>query len=97
MVDQCSFQEPLGRLIKGNMHIDIFHFYHTTDNRIKEPSEGDMKTYDKSDFFPLKPCMFLGMNAFCPNKPFEVLKLYFRTDNFIEPSHKCKNGKWQKT
>ena len=93
--DHCAFQEPLGRLVKGDMHVDIFHFYHTMDNHIKEPSERDMKTYDTSDFFPLKPCMFLGMSAFCPNKPLKVLKLYFRSDN-LEPSYTCKDGKWQK-
>ena len=93
MIDQCSFQEPLGRFIKGNLHIDVFHFYHTASGRIKDPSEGTTKTYEKSDFFPFKPCNFLGTTAYCPNKPLKVLRAYFGTDN-LDPPYKCKKGRW---
>jgi len=92
LVDQCSFQEPMGRLFKGNLHIDIFHFYERV-HYVEDPSESKLKQYQKEDFYPLRPCTFMGFEASCPNKPWEILRLYLATDNF-EPIYKCKNGTW---
>ncbi|XP_032227602.1 uncharacterized protein LOC116611341 [Nematostella vectensis] len=93
MVDQCSFQEPLGRLIKGEGHIDFYHFY-DRGKTIDDPSEEDDKVYQKTDLYPLRTCMFMGVNSTCPNHPFELLKAYFHHDRFMEPDRKCKGGEW---
>jgi len=82
----------MGRLFKGNLHIDIFH-YHERVHYVEDPSESKLKQYKKKDFYPLRPCSFMGFEASCPNKPWEILRLYLATDNF-EPIYKCKNGTW---
>ncbi|XP_031571528.1 uncharacterized protein LOC116305703 [Actinia tenebrosa] len=92
MVDSCSFQEPLARLVKTNLHIDFYHFY-DKGNYLEDPSEEDLKTYDKKDMFPLKPCKFMGLDTFCPNKPWKLLKQYFHSEN-LESNYKCKNKRW---
>ena len=92
MIDQCSFQEPMARLIKGKLHIEFFHFYDEVDT-IKDPSQNRLKDYHKKDFYPLRPCSFMGLQASCPNNPWEVLRIYFNTDD-LEPIYKCKNGTW---
>lgn len=82
----------MGRLFKGNLHIDIFHFYERV-HYVEDPSESKLKQYRKKDFYPFRSCSFMGFEASCPNKPWEILRLYFDTDNF-EPIYKCKNGAW---
>jgi hypothetical protein len=92
MIDSCSFQEPLGRLVKKGLHIDFYQFY-DKGNYLEDPSEEDLKTYNKNDMFPLRPCKFMGMDSFCPNKPWKLLKIYFHADNSAS-KYKCKNKAW---
>lgn len=92
MVDECSFQEPLGRLIKGNSHIDIYHFYDRV-NTVEDTSNDRSKEYEKKDFYPFQSCSFMGLTASCPNNSWKILRIYFNTDN-LEPFYKCSNGKW---
>ena len=92
MIDGCSFQEPMARLIKGDLHIDFFHFYDRV-HTIEDPCVGRLKEYSKKDFYPFRSCSFMGLDASCPNNPWEILRIYFKTDNF-EPIYKCKNGTW---
>ena len=58
MKDQCSFQEPMARLIKGNHHIDFYHFYNRVDV-VDDPCEDRLKQYHKKDFYPFRPCSFM--------------------------------------
>ena len=95
MEDKCSFQEPMARLIKGNLFLDVFAFYNGVD-AVEDPSENRLKKYHKNDFYPFRPCSFMGLQASCPNNSWEVLRLYFGSDN-LEPIYKCKNGSWEKT
>ncbi|CAH3015190.1 unnamed protein product [Porites evermanni] len=95
MEDKCSFQEPMARLIKGNLFLDVFAFYNRVDV-VEDPSENRLKKYHKNDFYPFRPCSFMGLQASCPNNSWEVLRLYFGSDN-LEPIHKCKNGSWDDT
>ena len=92
MEDKCSFQEPMARLIKGNLFLDVFPFYNRADV-VEDPSENRLKQYHKNDFYPFRPCSFMGLQASCPNNSWEVLRIYFGSDN-LEPIHKCKNGSW---
>ncbi|PFX30660.1 uncharacterized protein LOC111323350 [Stylophora pistillata] len=93
LMDECSFQEPLGRLFKGNLHIDIYHFYDRV-HFVDDPSDDKLKEYPKKDFYPFKPCNFMGFEASCPSNPWEISRIYFNTDDFLEPVYKCKNGTW---
>ena len=95
MEDKCSFQEPMARLIKGNLFLDVFAFYNRVDV-VEDPSENRLKKYHKNDFYPFRPCSFMGLQASCPNNSWEVLRIYFGSDN-LEPIHKCKNGSWDDT
>ena len=92
MVDQCSFQQPLGRLIKGKRHIDIFHFYDRV-RYVDDPSDDRLKQYSKEHFYPFRPCDFMGVQACCPNNPWKILSIYFRSDD-LQPLYTCKNGSW---
>ena len=92
MEDPCSFLEPMARLLRGSVFVDFFHFYEK-GHLIEDPSENRLKQYNKRDFYPFRLCSFMGFNASCPNRPWEILRVYFKTDNF-EPNKMCKNGKW---
>ena len=92
MEDKCSFQEPMARIIKDNLFLDVFPFYNRVDV-VEDPSEGRLKHYHKNDFYPFRPCSFMGLQASCPNNSWEVLRIYFGSEN-LEPIYKCKNGSW---
>ncbi len=89
--DHCSFQEPLGRLITENRHMDIYDYTEQGD-KIWDPSEGGHK-FKRSDVFPLQKCMLMGHETKCPNKPKEFLSQFY---NNLSPLSLCKNGKWIK-
>ena len=77
---------------RPSIHIDLYHF--TDKGRyIEDNQEDDPKRYGKEDFYPLKPCRFMGMTAMCPNKPDKLLKRYFKTDQLSSP-YLCRGGKW---
>ena len=88
--DHCSFQEPLGRLIKGDFHLDIYD-YTVKDDLIYDPSEWE-KTYKIADVFPLTKCMFMNIETWCPKYPKVILNQLYNGNLF--PSRVCKNGKW---
>lgn len=95
--DHCSFQEPLGRLIKGPHHLDIYD-YHVVVNAttmlnqwVVDPSEGGKK-YLYNSIFPLKTCRFMGVDTFCPHNPVSVLEAHYGKN--LHPSSICKNGTW---
>jgi len=88
--DECSFQEPLGRLIKGNRHLDIYD-YTVRNDTVYDPSEWE-KTYPLNDIVPLRYCKFMGYTTFCPNKPLTILKAFY--GDKLLPNTVCKNGEW---
>ena len=85
----------MARLIKGKQFLDVFPFYNRADV-VEAPSQKRLKKYHKNDFYPFRPCSFMGFQASCPNNSWEVLRIYFGSDN-LEPIYKCKNGSWEKT
>ena len=87
--DQCSFQEPLGRLMKGGTHLDIYD-YTIKQGWVVDPSEG-YHEFPVNNVFPLKRCMFLGTKTYCPNKPKLFLESFYPN---LHPNKKCRNGKW---
>jgi hypothetical protein len=92
MVDQCSFTDPMGRLINGELHVDLYEFYNNGDY-IEDPSEKKLKTYELKDFYPFKQCLFRRINCKCPWNSRKLLMQYFETRN-LEPSKKCVKGLW---
>lgn len=92
MVDVCSFQDPMGRLIRKYLQLDMYPLYEKGDVLL-DTTDGDIRTYKKTDMFPLRPCTMMGFDSYCPQNPWNILKAYYRTDKF-EPTYKCKGDKW---
>ena len=92
MVDVCSFQDPMARLVYRNLQIDFYPIYVKGDLLISDP-DGDIHTYKKKDMFPLRSCKFMGYDSFCPQNPWNILQATYRTSNF-EATYKCKSKMW---
>ena len=91
--DECSFQEPLGRLIKEGRHLDIYDFK-LENGKLYDPSEWK-KEFQAVDVFPLKKCKFMGLETFCPKHPLSILHEFYGKDmNKLRPNTKCRNKKW---
>lgn len=90
--DHCSFQEPLGRIIKGKFHLDIYD-YRIKNGLLYDPSEWP-KTFPIKYIFPLKTCKIMSVKTFCPKRPTKVLYEFYGSD--LRPSKICKNGTWVK-
>ena len=99
MTDQCSFNGPMARVITNNRHLDIYN-YEVLDDRLVIDRE--MEYYDKdamnheySDVFPLKRCMYGGVELKCPQNPKKFLDVAYGRDVMV-PNKKCINSKWVK-
>ena len=90
MVDECSFQDPLGRVIMANRHLDIYE-YEWRNGTIYESADFE-KVYLPKDVFPLKYCKFMGLQTFCPKYPKAILNIWYGKN--LRPSKQCKNKKW---
>ena len=93
-VDNCAFVEPIARLIslKSGMRIDLYatKFFLNTALMFS-----DLKLECTRDsVLPLKPCKFMGLDSFCPNKPKTLLTVYYGKN--LRPNKVCKNTKWVK-
>ena len=91
-MDHCSFQEPLGRLITENRHLDIYD-YQRNGTLLWDPSEGG-RIFHQNEVFPLKRCYLMGYKTTCPNKPKEFLEKFYGKN--LDPSVICKNGVWSR-
>ena len=88
--DHCSFQEPLGRLIKGYHHLDIYD-YKLENGMLSDPSEWEKK-YPSTEVFPLKKCKFMGIMAYCPKNPKPILQAFYGKN--LNSTKKCENKIW---
>ena len=90
----------MARLILGQVHLDIFHYEHTEDglliDREMEYYDETAMTHNYSDIFPLKRCMYGGVEVKCPKYSRKFLKKVYGKD-VMKPLWKCKNGTWEKT
>lgn len=89
-MDHCSFQEPLGRLITENRHLDIYD-YQKKGTKLWDPSEGG-RTFHESEVFPLRKCYLMNYEAKCPNRPIEFLGKFYGKN--LAPLKVCENGVW---
>ena len=90
--DHCSFQEPLGRIIKGKFHLDIYD-YRIKDGLLYDPSEWP-KTFPVKYIFPFQTCQMMSIKTFCPKRPTKILYEFYGND--LRPSKICRNGTWVK-
>ena len=99
MTDDCAFNGPMARLIKGGRHLDIFDYETNEDGTMLIDHEmeyygdtyGVFHKYD--DIFPLKKCMLGGVVLTCPRNPLKFLEITYGKDVVI-PKYRCKNSKW---
>ena len=77
--DDCAFNGPMARLIRGNCRLDIFYYELTDDGLLVDR---EMEYYDEnginheySDVFTLKRCMYGGVETTCPRNPKKFLEI----------------------
>lgn len=93
--DMCSFLEPMARLIRGNCFIDFFHYEEKGDKVVEHGENLAVNMQKYTDFYPFRPCIFMGFSVSCPNRPLEVLRVtYSSTSDMKKPPKVCKNGQW---
>lgn len=93
--DMCSFLEPMARLIRGNCFIDFFHYEDKDDMVVEHKENLAVSMHKYTDFYPFRPCVFMGFSVSCPNKPLEVLRVTYNSKSDMrKPPKVCKNGNW---
>lgn len=92
--DPCSFETPGARLISRGVYVDVFVFRdYGTYLRDHEYEKDHLKT----DIFPLKNCMFMGVKTKCPRHKLSLLLKYYEPDVLTKPHYKCQNKTWVAT
>lgn len=90
IIDQCTYKEPVARIILGPLiHLDVFAFGRR-NNRLHFFSK-EIEV-DVGDFFPLNKCKFMGLKTFCPRKPIRILKKLYGKN--LQPDIICVNKLW---
>ena len=91
----------MARLLLGEdiwTWLDIFYYEHTEDgmliDREMEYYDETAMTHSYSDIFPLKRCMYGGVEARCPRKPLKFLKKVYGK-NVLTPLWNCRNNRWE--
>ena len=98
-MDECSFEEPLGRLIKGWYNYMDLYDYKVEGDMVLDASAywSNGGRYPVGEVFPLKRCRFMGLDTYCPNNPKVILHdLYGKGMKGLAPSRICRSKKWTK-
>ena len=95
--DSCTFNGPLGRLIKGwEQYLDIWDLEVRSNGTQVFDRYGSGSYYSWSDIFPLKKCRLLGMDTWCPRNPEPIFDVYYGKGADRRSPWLCKNKKWVK-
>ena len=91
-VDNCSFIEPIARLIElsSGFRIDIYAAHIVFDTVLM--FSDDKWDFRRDQLLPLRRCKFMGVDSFCPNKPKEILTSFYGQN--LRPLKICKNKIW---
>lgn len=90
--DQCSFIEPLGRLVKGShLHIDLVG-YKVVGKSVVFQTEDDKTVFDVDLVLPYSKCSFMGYDTFCPRKTEQLLNNFYGQN--LQPIRTCVDGRW---
>ena len=91
--DACAFNGPMARLIKSGIHLDLFYYELNDDGTMVVDRE--MYLYDEhrthheyDDIFPLKKCMYGGVELTCPTNSLKFLDIVYG-ENVMVPKYKC--------
>lgn len=92
--DPCSFVDPGARLISRGRYVDVFVF---REDR-KHLNDVEYKTvHPVGDIYPLKPCVFMGIETKCPQNQTSLLLRYYGPDVVRKPHYVCRNKTWLPT
>ena len=94
-IDDCSFIEPIARLINlnTNVRLDFFACIFFFDTVLI--FSDDKPIFKREVVLPLKHCKFMGIDSRCPNIPKTLLTSYYGAN--LRPTRVCKNKKWVKS
>jgi len=93
-VDECSFTDPMARLIYRKWYIDLYPYEEGENKaRFKYLPNRRQIAFQKSDFFPLVECNYGGVRCKCPRNPLPLL--YSLYSSFV-PEIICVRGHWIK-
>ena len=92
--DQCSFDTPGARLISRGVYVDVFVL---RDQGMYLRDHEFQKDHLKTDIFPLKDCMFMGIKTKCPRNEMSLLLEYYEDDVLTKPHYVCRNKTWVAT
>ncbi|XP_066930491.1 uncharacterized protein [Clytia hemisphaerica] len=91
-MDECSFTDPMARLIHRDRHIDLYPFQDHDAGTFKYLPAREQKIYQKKDFFPLVKCQLADVVFTCPRNPLSLLKQLYGTN--LSPQYVCHQGGW---
>ena len=87
----------MARLLKGYGQLDIYYYELTDDgllvDREMEYYDANAMMHEYSDVFPLKRCMYGGVEMKCPRSPKTFLEIEYGEDVMLS-NRKCVNSKW---
>lgn len=99
-VDQCTFLDPCARLFLRpptsgrTTWMDVFAM---RDNGTFLLDDWKWKRHRRDIIFPLRPCVFMGIQTICPNKITAYLRRYYGKDFATNSHYICKDGEWVAT
>lgn len=92
-VDPCSILSPPARVILGLYNfLDVYLF--RADNRFVENPN---LSFDRRDIYPVRQCLFMGVESRCPHNTTSLLISMYGADFAWNPHHVCRNGQWVAT
>lgn len=95
--DSCTFNGPLGRLIKGwEQYLDIWDLEVRNNGTQVHDRYGPGYTYNWTDIFPLRKCTLLGLQSWCPRNPEPIFDAYYGKGADRRTPWVCKNKTWHK-
>ena len=89
--DPCAFTAPGARLIAHGLFLDVFIFQENGRYMIDMEYKAMHLT---KDIFPLKPCVFMGIETKCPHNQTALFLRYYDPRVVKKPHFVCRNKTW---
>ena len=91
--DSCTFHGPVARLIKGyEQYMDMWDLEVVNGMVYERYAQGTW--YSMEDIFPLKKCLYVGLEALCPRNPRVIFDMFYEKGGDMTSKKFCVNGKW---
>jgi len=90
LVDNCSFQEPMARIMHNAVYMDVFA-YSLQKNVVASLING--QRISRRRVFPLRHCRLLGVKSYCPRQTKYFLKVHYGKERFNQIYEQFKGDK----